>query len=56
MTTAYASALEITISSTARITKTYYSAGSTLIAMRVITSCAVQWTDGGTASEWCADC
>jgi RHS repeat-associated protein len=38
MTTVYASALEIAISSTARITKTYYSAGSTLIAMRVITS------------------
>jgi RHS repeat-associated protein len=38
LTTAYASAIEIAISSTARITKTYYSAGSQLIAMRVITS------------------
>jgi RHS repeat-associated protein len=36
--TAYAGALEVTITSTQRITKTYYFAGSQLIAMRVITT------------------
>jgi RHS repeat-associated protein len=36
--TAYASALEVTITGTQRITKTYYSAGSQLIAMRQFTT------------------
>ena len=40
LTTAYAGALEVAISSTARITKTYYSAGSQVIAMRVATPTA----------------
>jgi RHS repeat-associated protein len=38
ITTAYAGTLEVQITATQRITKTYYSAGSQLIAMRVITS------------------
>jgi RHS repeat-associated protein len=36
--TAYAGALEVTITGTQRITKTYYSAGSQLIAMRQFTT------------------
>jgi uncharacterized protein RhaS with RHS repeats len=36
--TAYASALEVTLTGTQRITKTYYSAGSQLIAMRQFTT------------------
>jgi RHS repeat-associated protein len=36
--TAYASALEVSITGTQRITKTYYSAGSQLIAMRQFTT------------------
>jgi RHS repeat-associated protein len=39
--TAYASAIEVSITGTQRITKTYYSAGSTLVAMRVYSSPAV---------------
>jgi RHS repeat-associated protein len=38
VTTAYASALEVQITATQRLTKTYYSAGSQLIAMRQFTS------------------
>jgi RHS repeat-associated protein len=38
VTTAYASAIEVQITATQRITKSYYSAGSQLIAMRVITA------------------
>jgi RHS repeat-associated protein len=38
MTTAYAGAIEVQITATQRITKAYYSAGSQLIAMRVITA------------------
>jgi hypothetical protein len=34
MTTAYAGTIEVQITATQRITKTYYSAGSQLIAMR----------------------
>jgi RHS repeat-associated protein len=38
ITTAYAGAIEVQITATQRITKAYYSAGSQLIAMRVITA------------------
>jgi RHS repeat-associated protein len=38
ITTAYAGALEVQITATQRITKTYYSAGSQLIALRAYTS------------------
>jgi RHS repeat-associated protein len=38
MTTAYAGAIEVQITATQRITKTYYSAGSQLIAMRQYTT------------------
>jgi RHS repeat-associated protein len=38
ITTAYAGAIEMSITATQRITKAYYSAGSQLIAMRVITA------------------